>query len=72
MREAFKASLKEFLQKPRDPSEEDDDTGAKIPVIKYYLEQVAFKNRFQEEIWKNAEVLSDLPSNPLKKKILRD
>ena len=46
LREAFKASLKEFLEKPRDPSEEEDDTGAKIPVIMYYLEQVAFKNRF--------------------------
>ena len=46
LREAFKASLKEFLEKPRDPSEEEDETGAKIPVIKYYLEQVAFKNRF--------------------------
>lgn len=46
LRDAFKASLKEFLEKPRDPSEGKDDSGAKIPVIKYYLEQVAFKKRF--------------------------
>ena len=46
LREAFKASLKEFLQKPRDPSKDQDETGANIPVIKYYLEQVAFKNKF--------------------------
>ena len=46
LREAFKAGLKEFLQQPRSPSEDEDDTAANIPVIKFYLDQVAFKNKF--------------------------
>lgn len=65
LREAFKAGLKEFLQQPRSTNEEDEDNAFNIPVIKVYLDQVAFKTKFYEEIWKNAEGLPDIPSNPL-------